>query len=332
MKILYAVQATGNGHIARAIELLPMLETFGKVDIFLSGSNSQLNGMLPVIYRSKGISLFYGKSGGLDYQRILKSFAPFQIWRDIQNIPVEQYDWVLNDFEPVCALACRLKKVPSLGIGHQASFHSKNVPRPKKREVLGETILKKYAPASKYIGFHFNSYDSWILQPIIKHELIDATPTNQGHITVYLPQFGIEELTKAFYWIRDRKVEIFTTYVNEVTQVNQLKFIPPSHAGFTESMLHASTVITAGGFETPAEALYLGKRLMVIPIKGQYEQACNAAALKDMGVPVLHSLEDIQNQLFYLMQQEPSRRLDYAYSMDILKKQIEWHWQNWSFS
>lgn len=30
---------------------------------------------------------------------------------------------------------------------------------------------------------------------------------------------------------------------------------------------------------------------MVIPMKGQYEQQCNAAALKDMGVPVIKSLK-----------------------------------------
>jgi hypothetical protein len=33
------------------------------------------------------------------------------------------------------------------------------------------------------------------------------------------------------------------------------------------------------------------KKLMVIPMKGQYEQLCNAAALKEMGVPVIKSLK-----------------------------------------
>ena len=45
------------------------------------------------------------------------------------------------------------------------------------------------------------------------------------------------------------------------------------------------------GFETPAEALYLKKKLLVIPMKGQYEQQCNAAALKKIGVPVIKSLK-----------------------------------------
>ena len=52
MKILYAVQATGNGHIARAIEILPYLKKYGEVDIFLSGSNSHLQVDLPVQFMS----------------------------------------------------------------------------------------------------------------------------------------------------------------------------------------------------------------------------------------------------------------------------------------
>ena len=57
MKIFYAVQATGNGHISRANTLLPYLEEFGQVDVFLSGSNYALKSDLPIAYRSKGLSL-----------------------------------------------------------------------------------------------------------------------------------------------------------------------------------------------------------------------------------------------------------------------------------
>jgi UDP:flavonoid glycosyltransferase YjiC (YdhE family) len=50
--------------------------------------------------------------------------------------------------------------------------------------------------------------------------------------------------------------------------------------------------LCGAGFETPAEALYLHKKLMVIPMKGQYEQQCNAAALQQMGIPVVKSLKE----------------------------------------
>ena len=45
------------------------------------------------------------------------------------------------------------------------------------------------------------------------------------------------------------------------------------------------------GFGTTSEALFLGKKLLVVPMKTQYEQQCNAAMLKSMGVPVLKKLK-----------------------------------------
>jgi len=45
----------------------------------------------------------------------------------------------------------------------------------------------------------------------------------------------------------------------------------------------ATGVFCGAGFETPAEAMFLKKKLMVIPMKGQYEQQCNAAALEEIG-------------------------------------------------
>ena len=109
MRIFYAVQATGNGHISRAMELLPYLQTIGSVDIFLSGDNANLRLDAPVRYRSKGISLHYNCRGGLDYWRILRGFHPLQLRREIRDLPVEQYDLVLNDFEYITAAACQRK-------------------------------------------------------------------------------------------------------------------------------------------------------------------------------------------------------------------------------
>jgi len=45
--------------------------------------------------------------------------------------------------------------------------------------------------------------------------------------------------------------------------------------------------VTGGGFQSTAEALYLKKKLLVIPMFDQYEQKCNAAALQEMGVDIL---------------------------------------------
>ena len=60
---------------------------------------------------------------------------------------------------------------------------------------------------------------------------------------------------------------------------------------FAASMTTSKGVLCGAGFETPAEALYLGKKLMVVPMKSQLEQHYNAASLKQMGVPVLKKMK-----------------------------------------
>lgn len=298
MKIFYAVQATGNGHIARAIELMPFLQKMGQVDVFLSGSNSHLPAALPVVYKSKGLSLFYGKKGGLNYSKMLQSFSPVQIIKEACALPVDKYDLVINDFESITSLACKLKRVHSIGLGHQASFKSKYTPRPNKNDSLGEFVLNNYATSSEYIGLHFDNYDSFIHAPVIKEQVLKATPKNNGHITVYLSHYSDEVLEQCFTKFPSLQFQVFSKKIKQPIRRLNIEWMPINNELFTHSMIHSAGVITGAGFETPAEAMYLQKKLLCIPIKGQYEQLCNAAALEKLGVTVLPAIkEDFSNKL-----------------------------------
>jgi uncharacterized protein (TIGR00661 family) len=50
-------------------------------------------------------------------------------------------------------------------------------------------------------------------------------------------------------------------------------------------------VLTNAGFGTTSEALFLKKKLLVVPMKKQYEQQCNAAMLQDMGIKVIKKFD-----------------------------------------
>jgi uncharacterized protein (TIGR00661 family) len=197
---------------------------------------------------------------------------------------------VLNDFESITSLACAYKRVPSVNFGHQASFRSDKVPRPIKRDRFGEWVLRYYARASQYIGLHFKSYDDFILSPVIRRDVLQAEPSDHGHITVYLSSYSDQELKKHLAPLREFRFQVFSHQVSRPLQDGNILFIPVGKAAFNESLVNCTGIITGAGFETPAEALYLGKKLLVIPIKGQYEQLCNAAALEQMGVKTLDCL------------------------------------------
>ena len=75
MKILYAIQGTGNGHISRAREIIPILMKKGNVDILVSGTQSDVDLPYPVKYKYKGLSFVFGKKGGIDLMQTYKKVA-----------------------------------------------------------------------------------------------------------------------------------------------------------------------------------------------------------------------------------------------------------------
>jgi len=292
MKILYAIQATGNGHISRAAQLLPYLQQYGKVDTLLSGSNASLKAGFPVTFRSKGLSLFYRKCGGLHYGKMFVQNSILRARKDASQLPVEKYDLIINDFDYITALACRIKKVKSIQFGHQASFVSDQVPRPEKKSTVGEYVLKNYAKADHYVGLHFHKYDKHIFAPVIKEKIVHSSPTDSGHITVYLPSYDSDCLNRSFLELKEFEFQWFTHDVKSIQKDKNITYFPISNHAFTQSLIHCHGIITGGGFETPSEALFLNKKLMSIPIRSHYEQNCNAAALKQLGVYVLPDIDD----------------------------------------
>ncbi|TAN12219.1 MAG: glycosyl transferase [Chitinophagaceae bacterium] len=320
MKIFYAVQATGNGHISRAMELLPHLKKYGEVDIFLSGSNSTLPLNAPVAFRSQGLSLQYTCHGSLNYLRTLKQINFKRIRKEASDLPLKKYDLVLNDFEPITSLACKLKDIPSIHFGHQASFTTNKTPRPSKKNRIGEWILKNYASGTCNVGLHFNSYDDFIEPPVIKSEIWIADVVDKGHITVYLPSYCDKELITIFLRMKDIRFEIFSRQAKKIFCIDNISLLPVNKSSFNKSLISCRGIITSAGFETPSEALYLNKKLLVIPIKGQYEQLCNAAALRKMGIKVLDRI----NHVFYkevaqwLLSSQPDNIIQFKPTVEIV--------------
>lgn len=287
MKILYAIQGTGNGHLSRAEDVIPVLQQHGDLDLFVSGAQADIKLSYKVKYTSKGLSFYFGKKGGVDFFKTFNRNSSKAVYKEIKKFPVEKYDLIINDFEPISAWACRKRGVPCVGLSHQCSLLSPKIPRPHKIDPLGEWLLHNYAPVSKYVGFHFERYDKYIYTPVIRSEIRDSSVTEKDHYTVYLPAYDDRKLVPLLAKIPSVRWHIFSKHTRKPYHVGKLSVYPVGKAEFATSMLSAKGILCGAGFETPAEALYLGKKLMVVPMKAQLEQHYNAAALKKMGVPVL---------------------------------------------
>jgi uncharacterized protein (TIGR00661 family) len=292
MKILYAIQGTGNGHLSRARDIIPILQQKGELDLVISGTQADVELPYPVKYRFKGLCFIFGKKGGIDVMATYRKSNLKRLYEEIKSLPVEKYDLVISDFEPVSAWACKRKHKHCVGLSHQAAVIHKNAPKPEKNDLIGKAILLNYAPVSVSYGFHFASYDDEIFTPVIRSEIRNPVAETKPHCTVYLPAYSDKRIIRILSEIKNMQWQVFSKHSKNGYRQGNLFIRPIENDAFIESLITCTGILCGAGFETPAEALFLKKKLLVIPMKGQYEQQCNAAALAALGVPVLKSLKE----------------------------------------
>jgi len=236
------------------------------------------------------LSFQFGKKGGIDLLATLQKLKSKKFLEEIRSFPIEQYDLVINDFEPISAWACKIKNIPCVAMSHQYAVLHKDAPRPERFDPMAWLVLRYYAPCKSGIGFHFKNYGEDIFTPVIRAAIRNAYVRNLGHYTVYLPAYHEDKLVKILSRFSDKEWHIFSRHCKKSYGKNNCWVRPINSFEFTASFINCEGIITGGGFETPAEALFMGKKLIVVPMKQQYEQHSNAAALKDFGVPVIKSL------------------------------------------
>jgi uncharacterized protein (TIGR00661 family) len=296
MKVLYAFQGTGNGHVARAQEIIPILKKYASVDTLISGHQSQLQTDFPIDFKHRGVSLLYNKTGGISYRKILFENNFLEAINTIKQIELSQYDLIINDYEPLTAWACKMRNLKMLELSHQASMDFKETPKPSRKNFLGESVLKHYCPSKDKIGFHFENYHPQIKKPVIRRKIRNLSPQKKGFYVVYLPSFSDENITKVLNQI-PVEWKVFSKYTKIHSRTGNVEIYPIDETYFLECFESCDGILCNAGFEGPAEALFMDKKLFVIPIHNQYEQECNACALDKMGIPNSKILDvaDIKN-------------------------------------
>jgi uncharacterized protein (TIGR00661 family) len=292
MKILFAIQGTGNGHLSRARDVYPELAKYGDVDVLISGIQADVPVPFPVKYKRYGMSFIFGKKGGVDIWDTVKRSDLPRLIMDIVELPVEKYDLVINDFEPVSAWACKRKRLPCISLSHQCAVLNENAPQPEEEDRIGKMVLQRYAPTSAAYGFHFQSFASNIFTPVIRREVRALTPENKGHYTVYLPAYDDATIVNHLSQFKDAQWQVFSKHNKQPFTTDNVSVQKIDNAAFMASMASGAGVLCGAGFEGPAEAMYLGKKVLVIPMHAQYEQQCNAAGAVAMGATMIKTLEE----------------------------------------
>lgn len=291
MKILYGVQATGQGHISRARAMADALAAYPvQVDWLFSGrARDKLFDMEPFgnFLHRRGLT-FTTRDGRIRYLRTALDNNIFQFLRDIRALDVTGYDLVVTDFEPVTAWAGRLRGISTIGIGHQYAFGG-NTPTAGDHW-LSRLIMRNFAPVTLGLGLHWHGYDANTLPPIL--DLGDNDSGDGEYYLVYLP---FENQAQVTGWLNRHDTFSFVQYAPglEPGQARNVRLHPTSISAFKKDLHNCRGVICNSGFELLSECLELGKPALTKPLAGQTEQLSNALALAQLGyASTMDSLDD----------------------------------------
>jgi uncharacterized protein (TIGR00661 family) len=294
VRILFGVQATGNGHISRSREIVRELKALGHdVKTVLSGRDPgqlrEVEVFQPWV-ALRGLT-FASSSGKV---RLLKTarMAPFdtlQMWRDVASFDARGFDLVVCDFEPVTARVARRRGIPSIGVGHQYAFvfDVPTVPG----DPASRYILTHMAPTDTPLGLHWHHFGFPILPPIVP-DYLESRATHANKILVYLP---FEDNADIVATLRKHTGYNFFIYGTREPAGDRghLHHRAYSRDGFLNDLSDCEGVICNAGFELPSEALHLGKRLLVKPLHGQLEQRSNALGIASLRLgQVMNDLDE----------------------------------------
>jgi uncharacterized protein (TIGR00661 family) len=324
MRILYGIQGTGNGHLSRAEEIVPILKKMADVDVLISGNQSQIQSSFDIEYKRNGLTFLSSRDGRVDLFRTIIKSSPLQLIKEIKNFEVKKYDLVISDFEPISAWSALVNGIPCVELSHQAAVLNENAPKPEEKDRISCYILNHYCPTKLKYGFHFQKYDNTIFTPIIRSQIRELNPTKKGYYTVYLPAYHDDLLWQILDQF-DVEWHVFSKYSKQAYRLNNIHFSPIDNSSFKRSLANCEGVICGAGFELPSEALFLQKKLMVIPMLGQFEQACNAESLRRMGVTVLPSFDLVfHRSISNWIEKNSIVEVDYVdYSEEILSNLIQ---------
>ena len=300
MKILYGVNGEGMGHATRSEVVITHLLERHDVRVVASGrALEHLSGRLPRVEEVFGPT-FAMKDGQIDRWNTVQQslrLARRQLPETLNHWVGLVDDWrpdvVITDFEPLCAAYARWSRTPLVAVDNinmiDRCRHDREIVGPQRDDYrLARTIVRAMVPnAGEYLVTTFfrpplARRRTTLIPPIVRPEIARATCEQGDHLVVYsngakrqieaLKATGVPCLV---YGMRGGP--------DEPVKDGNLELRPPSNEGFVEALRTCRGVVAGGGFSLMSEAVYLGKPLLAIPLRGQFEQLMNARYLHRTG-------------------------------------------------
>lgn len=306
MKFLFIIQGEGRGHLTQAISFAQLIRSQGhELESVIVGKSKRRE--LPDFFRREiGAPIQFVDSPNFECdtqqkkinlsKTIWKNTLRLSVfWKSLnaidQEVKATQPDLVLNFYDLLGGFYNLIfrPKAKFWVIGHQylighPDFHFAPNRRVEKflfqlntrmtafgaEEVLALSFLPQKKVSSKVR----------VVPPLLRREVKVLRPCQGDFYLAYMvnPGYGEEVIRYAkrypdlkikAYWDKKDAAEVENPLPN-------LSFHRVNDRTFLEDMAACKGLVCTAGFESVCEAMYLDKPVMMIPVAGQYEQACNA--------------------------------------------------------
>mgnify|MGYP000968221544 CR=1 FL=1 len=300
-RIIYGVAGEGFGHSSRSHVIGQHLIDAGH-DVLFAASRKSLSYLRKhlgdKVHEIAGLSLVY-RDGNL---RPIETLATnlSQVLRNRRtNLALcrtvcETFcpDLVISDFEPFTAWWAWRHGVPFISIDHQHLLTMCELEHPPgiRLSKLSANITTRchYFGAAAYLIVNFFyapvKHGRAILTPPVVRPVVESLKHASGdHILIYTTDISWKNKLSAL--LNSFPSHTFHVYgFDESRRIGNCEFKRTSTERFLQDLASCRGIIATAGFSLLSESLYFRKKLLLLPIQGQYEQVLNAQYAERLGL------------------------------------------------
>ncbi|MDZ4663825.1 MAG: glycosyltransferase family protein [Bacteroidota bacterium] len=307
-KYILAVQGEGRGHMTQAISMYDMLVEQGHdVCAVIVGTSGRRE--IPKFFfdkiKTKIVQLpspnfiTDSKNKSINITKtVLQNFKELRIYKvSLKRIDAlmkeHQPDVVINFFDLLIGLYYRYYKPKAklICIAHQYIYLHSDFEFPTGRmldrwaikfftRITASRATKKLALS--FYNIHTVNEEVIIVPPLLRKEIFELTSKQSDYFLVYLVNNGyFEDIIEWHKANPHIEVHCFTDQPELLRSKNnysseKLFLHALNDTLFLEMMSNAKGLASTAGFESVCEAMYLGIPVLMVPVKGHYEQFCNS--------------------------------------------------------
>jgi uncharacterized protein (TIGR00661 family) len=302
-RIIYGVAGEGYGHSTRSHVIVQRLLECGH-DVMVVGSNKSLT-YLREYFGERVQEIF-----GLRFEIVDGRVAPFgtvmknarqlgnMLWinRELYHKHFTRHrpELIISDFEPFCAWWAWRHNIPYVSLDNEHLLtHCKLAHDPKNlwARLKAEAVTRcYYVGARAYVVLSFfdapvKKKNVMVVPPVIRQPVMEMKPTEGDHIVVYSTAgHNSEDVARLLNSFGGQEFHVYG--YGRTDTIDRCVFRPISTEGFLADVASSKGVVASAGFSLLSECMHFRKKILVMPLEGQYEQMINADYVETLGLGV----------------------------------------------